>query len=946
MSKINIYDDEDFKVLRKGKNFKTFDPIRDGEKMIRNMRSSTYNYYDPISVEDDDIDSEGDVASDYTPIYRASRSDFSPKKRVKPEKFIKDNISDFKLAKKKKKKVNRNIRGKIYRGKPRRNVLPDAFRGFQRNILSVLTSSSQDARWSISENNSAQVIRIIFSQYFRHRKAEGIRYHLINFPFSREALFNDVLTIMKDVAKTLPNFQVDYFKYIWSKMDAICEFNYKGVTDRLFDPEKYGEVANRTAWAMESLKRMLQFYERYDINKLEKDNKDNFRRWRNSFTTEDSMALYKFIYKHVLKNEDDKFLYENGKPYLVRNGITILCDTVAKYRMILAGRLKLRGGARPRTTVDMNYNYNKYRSIVSRPLSGVVLDNEVKRSRVNHIVNSLGTVVTKVCICECEKKKPYQIINLVDDVSFVRRCDEENWYFISDDLFSYRELARDYQIDDNVSIRSLELDYNLMDQFDECVCELITEPLGLRGGRKKKLTNPSSKPKTKMISVAEAKKRAKQSVTDALKSKQRMRGHGNYLGNVGKQLGKLIGGKKGGRIGKGVGNLANAVIGSGNYSTNGGVETNRLVNNGIQDNIPHFSKGNGSGIDGNDSITVCFTEYVLNLKSPTVPGSFQNIQLAVNPGLSQLFRWLSQLAPNYTQYRFEGLIFIYIPNVGVVTEGNMGFLTIAPQYNPADPAPTSKETINFLADCKTVRVNDTMVLGLECDRDIMLVPQGRYIRAGAVPVGQDVKTYDLAAINFGLYDVNSTAFPPGSSLGEIRVSYKVTLIKPKLWDALGNALPSDYFWGKSSCSLTLPLGNSIWYSANNTIGGSVTKSTSTIYTFPDEFTGTVRVLYGTQATSPVLTSSSIVLAGNITSSALLNNSNFTANSQAWACSSSTTSFLCRCLVVNAASTTGGNTLTFSIDSGSAVTGSWFIIEQINPLIGPPQQPNSNFVNFQ
>ena len=55
-----------------------------------------------------------------------------------------------------------------------------------------------------------------------------------------------------------------------------------------------------------------------------------------------------------------------------------------------------------------------------------------------------------------------------------------------------------------------------------------------------------------------------------------------------------------------------------------------------------------------------------------------------------------------------------------------------------------------------------------------------YIRPGAVPAGQDVKTYD-----FGDFQIASQGIPLGSAgaavnLGELWVSYQIALIKPRI----------------------------------------------------------------------------------------------------------------------------------------------------------------------
>lgn len=65
-----------------------------------------------------------------------------------------------------------------------------------------------------------------------------------------------------------------------------------------------------------------------------------------------------------------------------------------------------------------------------------------------------------------------------------------------------------------------------------------------------------------------------------------------------------------------------------------------------------------------------------------------------------------------------------------------------------------------------------------------------YTRSGPVPVGQDPKTYDLGI--FQMFAQGSTLTTAGQ-IGELYVSYKVCLRKPKIFTALGYSIPQDVF---------------------------------------------------------------------------------------------------------------------------------------------------------
>lgn len=424
-------------------------------------------------------------------------------------------------------------------------------------------------------------------------------------------------------------------------------------------------------------------------------------------------------------------------------------------------------------------------------------------------------------------------------------------------------------------------------------------------------------------------------------------GKGAYAFGRGKYgLGKGLGGMLGGMAGMAMGNPAmGAMLGR---AAGGGIQrsikgrgayrTNDLVNGMLPTGqIPSFGTP-----DENGNIRIRHKEYIGDIFSPTVPADFTLQSFALNPALSGVFPWLSQTAANYDEYEFRGLIFTFNPVISDSSNsGAMGTVIMATVYNAGATPFASKQQMLEYSGSVSARICDTIVHGVECDP----VKNGgsaiEYTRAGAVPAGQDIKTYDLGVFQIATSGVSAASFPAGTQLGELWVSYDVVLRKPKFWDNLGYSILTDSFFGTVGITTTLPLGSAPLKSGLNSLGGTITKSNTTIYTFPDNFAGYVQVVYAvTAATSSSFSAASITGGGNVSSNDSLFFTRDGVANTSYHFSSGTTaaseSIMVRCYRVKQASAAGTNTLTFSMASlvgaGSQCT---IVIGEMNPLMGPP-----------
>lgn len=245
--------------------------------------------------------------------------------------------------------------------------------------------------------------------------------------------------------------------------------------------------------------------------------------------------------------------------------------------------------------------------------------------------------------------------------------------------------------------------------------------------------------------------------------------------------------------------------------------------------------------DETGRITVTRREYVMRVIAPTDPGSFSNTQFAINPGLRGVFAWLSQIAANYDEYSLQHLVFNYKPVISKASQsGSMGSVLLAANYNAGAPKFESFREMAEYMGAMEMRICDEGWFGVECDHRKHGSQPIEYIRTGAVPAGQDVKTYDLGTFQLATSDVDAVSYPAGTLLGHLYVEYKVVLGKPKLFSALGKNILQDRFRSTTGMSAVSPTADAIG-ATSNTLGGSLDDAGS--YTLPANFTGTILVKY-------------------------------------------------------------------------------------------------------
>jgi len=299
------------------------------------------------------------------------------------------------------------------------------------------------------------------------------------------------------------------------------------------------------------------------------------------------------------------------------------------------------------------------------------------------------------------------------------------------------------------------------------------------------------------------------------------RGRGGYgLGALGGSIGGLVGGSLGNRragraVGSFLGRAAGDYLGGGGYIAAGsgeyGLATNSLIS-GSSVAVPTMMGGDEIG-----SIVVSHKEYLGNI---TGSGRFENSAFQLNPGLPQTFPWLSQIAQNYEEYNFVQLMFTYTSLLSDSTAaGVIGSILMSTNYNAGQPDFTnSADMLNNIGTVSARPIDGPIIHGIECD-DSKNVQSSYYVRAGSVPSGEDIKSYDM-----GRFQIATEGMPADNELqGQLWVSYCVVLRKPKIFTAAGKGIGSDVFKLSQgySCNNDYICGKVLVKSPMNNIGTTV-----------------------------------------------------------------------------------------------------------------------------
>jgi len=306
------------------------------------------------------------------------------------------------------------------------------------------------------------------------------------------------------------------------------------------------------------------------------------------------------------------------------------------------------------------------------------------------------------------------------------------------------------------------------------------------------------------------------------------------LPQAGYAIGNATGVPYGGMFGKELGARLVKIVGSGDYEMNTAV--NSLFKGGGE--LPSASFGSDAS-----TIRIRRREFLADLKTSSVAGEFVNYAYSINAGIRETFPFLSQLASNYEEYCFDGLVFEFVSSASpYISNTALGTVIASMQYNAASPVFTNKYTMENSAFAISARLDRNLMYGVECAKGSN--PQNcYYTRTGTSTL--PVTTTDLG--QFQLAFAPSTTVPTNTVLGELWVTYDVVVKRPILNT---NRLGFYHIYGSdSSAAAPFAAASSSTITETNTGAISFSRTSSTTLSFVDAVVGDQYMLvythYGT-----------------------------------------------------------------------------------------------------
>jgi len=223
----------------------------------------------------------------------------------------------------------------------------------------------------------------------------------------------------------------------------------------------------------------------------------------------------------------------------------------------------------------------------------------------------------------------------------------------------------------------------------------------------------------------------------------------------------------GSRVGAWLGDKAQSVLGRitglGDYS----VMKNTLVND------PPSVRNNSAR-----TVTLSHREYI----GDVVTGAANTFNLQaykIQPGDPATFPWLSTIASQFQQYTLDGMIFQFKSmSADALNSTNtaLGQVIMATNYNVSAPLFDSKYEMENTEFSSSVKPSCSAMHPIECARRESTLNELYVAPGGSIPDNKDPSFYD-----FGNFQIATNGFQAaGVNIGELWVTYEVTLLKPIL----------------------------------------------------------------------------------------------------------------------------------------------------------------------
>lgn len=291
-----------------------------------------------------------------------------------------------------------------------------------------------------------------------------------------------------------------------------------------------------------------------------------------------------------------------------------------------------------------------------------------------------------------------------------------------------------------------------------------------------------------------------------------MRGRGDYADSIGKVVGDGIGGGVS-WLARKAGGFLSGLFGMGDYASHAGLpDQNSLVAGAAMPVQVHSTKDREFVFRGREEICDIFS-------SNAAEGTLTSFDM--NPGLENFMEWLSQIAPAFSEWYPNGMVFEYVPAVSPQSADANGKVAMCISYDNGDPNPGSfKDMSQYLMSVQFPPWKPGL-MAVECKPSLTALNWYK-VRTGDVAIVDEAHSiYDSGKIHVRAGgQVNNNVL-----IGTLFLAYEIVFQKPLAPRPVGRTITdvwnlttasSAAFYGTAR---TARVGNTlgVTFSSNNTV---------------------------------------------------------------------------------------------------------------------------------
>jgi len=230
---------------------------------------------------------------------------------------------------------------------------------------------------------------------------------------------------------------------------------------------------------------------------------------------------------------------------------------------------------------------------------------------------------------------------------------------------------------------------------------------------------------------------------------------------------------------------------------------------------------NGSGPKGGSSQlrNVCKTEFIGSVYGSVL---FGLTSYNINPGLATVFPWLSSIAKDWQQYRFNRFRVRYITRCATSLAGS---IILSPQYNLAEGPPAYEQQAVDTQDAVEDVVWRELVTELDVKAMFAFGPR-KQVRTASI--GADLATYDAALVSVCTVGQANT-----DMIGKLYFDYDVDFFVPQapgVAKSISQRISEFTFSSPQALSDGVATQLTQWITSRNPIGIAV--NSAGVFTFP------------------------------------------------------------------------------------------------------------------